>query len=482
MKGGVGCWGVGIDAYAIPVLSALIVYLLGAALDIIFRSLKVKAFNRGQHWKVYHYVTPIFTLLAALLFLIEAVDMRESLVVCKPWDWAQWCAYIIHVYFLFRLLMMWLYSYQMELVATLVDIFLFTQGCTVVAGALQVAEEVSMVYGLHADTQGQLNSARPFPEYFYWTVVTLSTVGYGEITPSTTAGEVVVVIAIIFFVVWFAGTVGVVSEWVGTVMQPRPIVPLRNARHRIVLLGCTSQALLEQILKDINLKKRASLLEIIILGKVDGELMPPADLPVFVVMEEDFTSCLGNLMLPEIPEKRMEDTLVILTDPLAEDPLKEDQRALYCLYQCKRIVRETKVVIQVFFYRTQQLVENSEGWQVRDCVVCREDVIAGLVTQAVVADAAGSILANLITSPTAGQPTKDMDNLQYALSENFSITTVPGNQETDGKKAAWEQYLKGQLLLGCVSFKASAFSFFPSRLRKSWSLVVISAGDKQNIE
>ncbi|KAK4323878.1 hypothetical protein Pmani_005460 [Petrolisthes manimaculis] len=235
-------------------------------------------------------------------------------------------------------------------------------GCTVVAGALQVAEEVSMVHGLHADTQGQLNSARPFPEYFYWTVVTLSTVGYGEITPSTTAGEVVVVIAIIFFVVWFAGTVGVISEWVGTVMQPLPIVPLRNARHRIVLLGCTSQALLEQILNDINYKRRASLLEVIVLGKVDGELVPPDDLPVFVVMEEDFITCLGNLMLPET-EKRMDDTLVILTDPLAENPLKEDQRAFHCLYQCKRIVRTTRVVIQVFFYRTKQLVENSEGWQ-----------------------------------------------------------------------------------------------------------------------
>lgn len=61
-------------------------------------------------------------------------------------------------------------------------------------------------------------------------------------------------------------------------------------------------------------------------------------------------------MLPELPDERQGDTFVILTDPLAEDPLEEDQKALYTLYQCKKILRETKVVMQVFFYRTHQLV------------------------------------------------------------------------------------------------------------------------------
>lgn len=123
-------------------------------------------------------------------------------------------------------------------------------------------------------------------------VVTLSTVGYGEITPSTTAGEVVVVIAIIFFVVWFAANVGQVAEWVTAMTQPRPIVPPRNTRIRIVLLGCSSQALLDQFLKDLSLKRRAASLEVIVLGKVDGEVVPPDDLPVFVIVEEDIQACL----------------------------------------------------------------------------------------------------------------------------------------------------------------------------------------------
>lgn len=41
-------------------------------------------------------------------------------------------------------------------------------------------------------------------------------------------------------------------------------------------------------------------------------------------------------------------------------------------------------------------------------------------------------------------------------------------------KAAWQSYLQGQLLLGSVSYKTSKFSFFPRRLRESWSWVVIS--------
>lgn len=58
-------------------------------------------------------------------------------------------------------------------------------GLCMIAGLFHTAEEWESGSGSHLDVDGALTNIRNYREYFYFATITLSTVGYGDISPST---------------------------------------------------------------------------------------------------------------------------------------------------------------------------------------------------------------------------------------------------------------------------------------------------------
>lgn len=226
-------------------------------------------------------LVPAFTLVGAVTFLADAHKERHGLVTCDPWSGLQWVAFLVNLCFMVRLGINFCVTYQPQLMATVVDVWLFTQACLalhkgldlyaftfltlirffhpeclmawsrlntlvrtafgvvlvtlVVAGALQVAEEYDTLYGTHSTAQGTLQPIRSFWSYEYWTVVTVSTVGYGEITPSTNAGKVVATIAVVASVVWYVAVVGRMSVALKEYVREARYPPPESSRPRIIV-------------------------------------------------------------------------------------------------------------------------------------------------------------------------------------------------------------------------------------------------------
>lgn len=57
-----------------------------------------------------------------------------------------------------------------------------------IAGIFHTAEEWSTNHSYNLDKDGELAMVRSHADYFYFTIITLSTVGYGDIYPSTAIG------------------------------------------------------------------------------------------------------------------------------------------------------------------------------------------------------------------------------------------------------------------------------------------------------
>lgn len=79
----------------------------------------------------------------------------------------------------------------------------FVAGVLTIAGSLEMAEEWFTVNGVHLDVNNQIQNMRSFWQYVYWTVITVSTVGYGDILALTQPGRVVVVMTVFLAIVWF---------------------------------------------------------------------------------------------------------------------------------------------------------------------------------------------------------------------------------------------------------------------------------------
>lgn len=97
-----------------------------------------------------------------------------------------------------------------------------------IAGLFHTAEEWSTNHNYNIDKDGELATVRTHDDYFYFTVVTLSTVGYGDISPSTVIGQVVVLTAIIITIGYFAMRFSEIKDWMSGIYNS-----LRYARKKL---------------------------------------------------------------------------------------------------------------------------------------------------------------------------------------------------------------------------------------------------------
>ncbi|XP_069167660.1 uncharacterized protein [Procambarus clarkii] len=210
-----------------------------------------------------------------------------------------WTTYTISVFFLLRLCLVWLSTYRIAVLPCLVDVWLFTQGTftlfmgrgvsthafaflallrfvywewknftrplsalkvllcfavftVVVSAALQTAEEWNTTLGLHLNAHGELTPMRSLFEYTYMTMVTASTIGYGEMTPTTTPGRILVVCSQMVFLMVFATQSAVVANWVRNSIKNWLRLPPQTSQPRRVILinqGNTTHNELSAILK-----------------------------------------------------------------------------------------------------------------------------------------------------------------------------------------------------------------------------------------
>ncbi|XP_064081005.1 uncharacterized protein LOC135197807 [Macrobrachium nipponense] len=108
----------------------------------------------------------------------------------------------------------------------------------IIGGILRATEEWNTNFGYHIGFRGLYAPAKSSWSYIYWTVITVSTVGYGDVTPSTDIGRAVVMLVIIFSMAWFGSQCKTLKSYFDnkktiTIQENRPNHPL----HHLVI-GC----------------------------------------------------------------------------------------------------------------------------------------------------------------------------------------------------------------------------------------------------
>ena len=136
-------------------------------------------------------------------------------------------------------------------------VLLYIQGVAslfLVAGILHTAEEWSSGGGLHSALDGRIVNIRNLRDYIYFSAVTLSTVGYGDISPSTILGRIMVILIIITLIPIFAATSGRIIYWFSdSIMRftsSGSTLRIANELPRVVVTGSLTVNLIRQFLKD----------------------------------------------------------------------------------------------------------------------------------------------------------------------------------------------------------------------------------------
>ena len=96
------------------------------------------------------------------------------------------------------------------------------------------------------------------PDSMYWALITLTTVGYGDITPITVAGKLIAVGSAILGVIVVALVTGIVASSFNSQMERRNIIFEDQVRKALLdgILDHTNKADLERLRKEFGMSKR----------------------------------------------------------------------------------------------------------------------------------------------------------------------------------------------------------------------------------
>lgn len=96
------------------------------------------------------------------------------------------------------------------------------------------------------------------PDSMYWALITLTTVGYGDITPITVAGKIIAVGSAILGVIVVALVTGIVASSFNSQMERRNIIFEDQVRKALLdgILDHTEKADLESLRKEFGMTKR----------------------------------------------------------------------------------------------------------------------------------------------------------------------------------------------------------------------------------
>ncbi|KAI8130315.1 Calcium-activated potassium channel slowpoke [Lucilia cuprina] len=312
----------------------------------------------------------------------------------------------------------------------------------------------------------------------YWTcvyflIVTMSTVGYGDVYCETVLGRTFLVFFLLVGLAMFASSIPEIIELVGSGNKYGGELKREHGKRHIVVCGHITYESVSHFLKDFLHEDREDVdVEVVFLHR------KPPDLELEGLFKRHFTTVeffQGTIMNP-IDLQRVKvheaDACLVLANKYCQDPDAEDAANIMRVISIKNYSDDIRVIIQLMQYHNKAYLLNipSWDWKQGDDVICLAELKLGFIAQSCLAPGFSTMMANLFamrsfkTSPDMQSWTNDylrgtgMEMYTETLSptfigipfaqatEKYSMFTLQESPDTQ----AWQNdYLQGT---GCEMY------------------------------
>ena len=264
-----------------------------------------------------------------------------------------------------------------------------------------------------------------FLAYAYFIMVTVSTVGYGDLSPSTSTGRAFITFFIILGLAFFAAVLPTIVDIASGVYKKRQFAKFDTTRvpQHVIVCGHITAFSAEEFLKDFLHPDRGD-------SQTHVLFLHPEhpDPKLKNVIRSHYTrvqyivgSVLNgkDLQRAKIFKSR---AVFIMANKFANSPLEEDNANLLRLVSVKNTTTEIPVIIQLLLSTSKNQVGSIDGWKIgRDVALCLNELKLGLLAQSCICPGISTLIANLF------------------YTSNFSALNNIFKEED-----AWkEQYIKG---------------------------------------
>lgn len=302
-------------------------------------------------------------------------------------------------------------------------------------------------------------------ECLYLTIVTMTTVGYGDLTCQTTTGRAFMVVFILGALAVFANAVPEIADILDSRTKYGGTYVTRLGKPHLILCGHITFTSVKNFLSDFLHKDRENVVtQIVILDQKAPNLEMEGLLKRY---ENQVHYFQGSVMVTrDLTRVGLEnaDACLVLANKYSNDPDAEDATNIMRVISIKNSCANIKVIVQLMQYHNKTYLLNIPNWDWRrgDDAICVAELKLGFLAQNCLAPGFSTLLANLFTMRT------------YRKSESQGVNWLNDYMEGAGMEMYTEQFSPS---FEKMTFAAAAELCF-SRLR----LLLIAVQCKGSLE
>uniref|UniRef100_A0A061QHQ8 BK channel n=1 Tax=Cupiennius salei TaxID=6928 RepID=A0A061QHQ8_CUPSA len=280
------------------------------------------------------------------------------------------------------------------------------------SSSIRLAQLVSIVISVWLTAAGIIhlleNSGDPLDfsnpnEMTYWQcvyflIVTMSTVGYGDIYCQTSLGRGFIVLFILVGLAVFASWIPEITELIGHPSKYGGVLRKERGKRHIVVCGHINYDSVSYFLKDFLHEDREDVdVEVVFLHR------KPPDLELEGLFKRHFTTVeffQGTVMNPVDLQRvkvHQADACLVLANKYCQDPDAEDAANIMRVISIKNFSDDIRVIIQLMQYHNKAYLLNipSWNWKNGDDVICLAELKLGFIAQSCLAPGFSTMVANL---------------------------------------------------------------------------------------
>uniref|UniRef100_A0A8B9M5C9 BK channel n=1 Tax=Accipiter nisus TaxID=211598 RepID=A0A8B9M5C9_9AVES len=232
----------------------------------------------------------------------------------------------------------------------------------------------------------------------YLVMMTMSTVGYGDVVVQTTLGQTFIIFFIIGGLVLFANFIPEVVEIVESHKNYKSSYEVVSGKNYIVVCGNITLESVTTFLRDFLLRDKGNVCtEILFLG----ESLPSLELEAVFKCYSAYTTFFYGSALNSEDLKRVgmesANACLILADVHSPQPYTEDTSNIMRVLSIKNHYPNTRVILQIIQSRNKVYLPNIPSWDWRtgDSIVCFAELKLGFIAQSCLVPGLSTLLTNL---------------------------------------------------------------------------------------
>ncbi|XP_043663319.1 calcium-activated potassium channel slowpoke isoform X44 [Vespula pensylvanica] len=342
------------------------------------------------------------------------------------------------------------------------------------SSSIRLAQLVSIFISVWLTAAGIIhlleNSGDPFEftnpqQLSYWTcvyflIVTMSTVGYGDVYCQTVLGRTFLVFFLLVGLAVFASWIPEITELAANRCKYGGQYKRERGRRHIVVCGHITYESVSHFLKDFLHEDREDVdVEVVFLHRKEPDLELEGLLKRHYTTVEFFQGTMMNAVDLERVKVHEADACLVLANKYCQDPDAEDAANIMRVISIKNYSDDIRVIIQLMQYHNKAYLLNipSWDWKQGDDVICLAELKLGFIAQSCLAPGFSTMMANLFamrsfkTSPDT--QAWQNDYLQGTGCEMYTETLSPSFTGMTFPQASELCFTKLKLLLLAIEIK-----------------------------